>query len=307
MIHDAPYSLEQQLYDLLPSHYHERDRVNPAGGVEDQHLKKYMGALGSLLDATRYTLEQQHRDHFAEPDENGNASQDWALSYLADLIGVKLSSPYAHGQREEISNAVRWSQSKGTLTTVEQVIESLTQSEGTIIEGWGQVATTARINMPLLPALATGADIPRVPDNGAIQTPTSSNISRHPSLPQITPRISQHMRAIECPSGNPAAQLWKGNQYSRVWPLDDTDSPINGVVSQDAISWRIGNVQGTPCFPYSYQDHANHTVVISTARQNQTPYHPKLLGVYLPHLKGFTPSDALISVSYTHLTLPTKA
>ena len=144
MSDDAPYSLEQQLYDFLPSHYHERDRVNPAGGVEDQHLKKYMGALGSLLDATRYTLEQQHRDHFVELDENGYASQDWALSYLADLIGVKLSSPYAHGQREEISNAVRWSQSKGTLTTVEQVIESLTQSEGTIIEGWSQVVTTAR-------------------------------------------------------------------------------------------------------------------------------------------------------------------
>lgn len=283
----------EQLYDLLPEVYRERDKDAPGTPSGGGDLRGYLESLGEVLDLARHTLEQRYDDSFPDNSVPGRRCQDWLLPYFADLFAVSLHSPYPEGQREEVANAVRWAQRKGTLLTIEEVIEAIVQSEGEIQEGWQRVATTARIGMPLLPAMALGEPAPMPPDAGSgNSTATPQQIARHPGLRAVTPDLRQNSRAVACDPGTPSSHVTLFGGNSIVWPQDDPDR-ASGDREFEKTHWRQSNPHGAPCFPGSYEDVSLRTVDIRDGTDGARPFHPKRIQIFLPPPFGICTPDPL--------------
>jgi len=256
----------RRLYALLPATYRARDNsLRDANGkiVEPGDQARYLNACGRLLDLIRATLDQRLKD--CHPD----SCQDWLLPYFADLLDVRLVSPDADGQREEIAHAVSWRKGKGTLTVAEAVAEAVGRIDVELQEGWKRLAITPRIDMPLLPATALGAqeDI----DTGHA---CAREISEHPGLPAATVDVRRASQAILLSDGsNPAAKRVEHSQ-GNYW-------------------WLQANHHGIPCFPGSFDDVSRRTPDIRNADWRQGHYHPKRLLIYFPSPAGFFPVDVL--------------
>ncbi len=135
--------LKEQLWQALPAVYRERD---------DQHdLEKPLDAFGSVLDGVRATLDQRLRDI------SPLTCQPWLLPYFADLLDVRLLSPHEQGRRQEIANAIRWRQGKGTFATCVEVAEAIGQYPIIAYEGHESVATTPRADRWVRPELGIRA------------------------------------------------------------------------------------------------------------------------------------------------------
>lgn len=261
-----------QLYRLLPEVYRHRDNGD---------LRAYLDAGGYLLDLIRYTLEQRYADSFPDNPPDGPACQDWLLPYFAQLLDARLVSPHVAGRRDEVANAVRWRQRKGTLTAIEEIAEAIAQVEVEIQEGWKRVAMTPRIGLPLLPAAVFGEAAEPDPANRL-------EMARHPGLPAAMVDFRGPSRAIEAEPGNPAAHRtdFGGRRY--FWPRDDASGPGR---ERDPTPWRQWNLHGFPCFPGSYEDVSPRTVDIRSPDWRKGHYHPKRVLLFAPPPSGLFPPD----------------
>lgn len=283
----------EQLYALLPEIFRDRDKTAEDAVSGGGHLLKYFNALGHVLDLSRHTLEQYYDDRFPDTTVDGHRCQDWLLPYFADLLAVNLYSPYPDGQRQEVANAVRWAQRKGTLQATEEIVEAITQSEGEIQEGWKRVATTARIGLPLLSAMATGEPQAMAPDPAAgSENATAQEISRHPAIRAVTPDLRQVSRAVKADSGTPASRATRFGWSGQVWPQDDAAGRAETSGAAHTV-WRQANPHGTPCFPGSYEDSSLRTVDMRDVGDRTGRYHPKRLLIYLPPPFGMCTPDPL--------------
>ncbi|MEM7429945.1 MAG: phage tail protein [Pseudomonadota bacterium] len=293
---NAPSPSSQQLYSLLPGVYRERDAATTA---PDRHLRTYLAAHGMLLDMVRNTVEQMYADHFPDVPNEGRVCQSWVIPYLADLVGAVPVSPFADGQREEVANAVRWSKAKGTLAAVEEIIETIAQSEAELQEGWARVARTARIDEPVLPALYHGADEVHPVDQvhaDADQTASFFHINpqvaaSHPGLPAVSLDFRKHSRAVSAAPGSPGSQETLFGPPRSNWPRgENTPASKPG----EPASWRQMFPNAAPCMPGSYQDVSRRTVDLRTPDPagHSGRHHPKRLIAYLPPPSGLCPAQA---------------
>lgn len=252
----------EQLYKIVPAVYRNRDSGD---------LHRYFSGAGRLLDLLQATLLQNHADNFPDnPIDGSLACQEWLLPYFADLLDVTLVSPLVKGKREEIANAVRWRQSKGTLKVIEEIAEAVGQFEIILQEGWQRVGLTPRLNMPRIPATGFGynRDAPLSPPAMA---------ALHPGLPAITPDFRRPSGAVASTSANPAAHQTR----------------IDGETS----IWRQSSFHGAPCTPGHFADVSKRSVDFRTSNWHQGHYHPdKILLFYLP-AAGFFPNN-LVSVNW---------
>ncbi len=250
------------LYQIVPAVYRNRDQ---AEDPQQGHLKKYFRGVGLLFDQIQATLEQKLADNFVDRPINGDrSSQEWLLPYFADLLDVRLVSPLVSGKREEIANAVRWRQGKGTLKVVEEIAQAIGQFEVVVQEGWQRVATTARVDIPRIPSINYGYlhDIPQQPPRIA---------ARHPGLNAVTPDFS-------CPSGAVKASLGlPGSEQSTV----DGETSV----------WRQASFHGAPCHPGSFEDVSRRSVDFRSPVWNQGHYHPARLLLFVVPPAGFFPDD----------------
>ncbi|MDQ6966962.1 MAG: phage tail protein, partial [Mariprofundaceae bacterium] len=215
----------RRLYELLPEVYRSRDNaVRDADGniVVQGDQAKYLDACGQLLDLIKTTLDQRLKD--SHPD----TCQEWLLPYFADLLDVRLVSPDADGQREEIAHAVSWRKGKGTLPVADAIADAVGQFEAELQEGWKRVALTPRIGMPLSPATALGESEEIDTDNAS-----PSRIAQHPGLLAATVDVRQASQAI----------FLQGNANAAAKEVDD-----RGV----RYWWYQANMHGNPCSPGSF-------------------------------------------------------
>ena len=240
------------LYQIVPALYRNRDTGD---------LKKYFTASGLLLDQVLATLKQRYADNFPDnPLDDSQGCQDWLLPYFADLLDIRLVSPLLEGRRDEVANAVRWRQGKGTLWVVEEVAQAIGQLEVVLQEGWKRVAATPRLNTPYGPASSYGyaGDAPVTP---------ASMAAKHPGLPAAAIDFSCPSGAVAATSGNPAAK----------------QSTVNG----NSHIWRQSSYHGTPCFPGSYEDISKRTVDFRKSDWRVGHYHPDKLLIYTVPPAGF--------------------
>ncbi len=243
----------RQLYALLPELYRSRD--------QDGDLAGYLDAFGELLDALRGTLDQRLADAFpdAEPTAQGRVCQEWVIPYLAQLVDARPASPLADGRREEVARAIRWRQGKGTLATIEDVVQVVSGLETELQEGWKRVAVTPRVDLALVPQ--PGLDL-RDPLEAA----------RHPELPAVTVDLRRYSRAVAAAADEPGARQRR---------LPD------GTV----VTWRPSNPRGAPCFPGSHQDWSRRTADLRDPDWSRGHAHPRRLVLYLPPPAGFFAED----------------
>lgn len=284
----------EQLYGLLPEVYRTRDVERTGDVANDLHLKRYLQSFGAILDLVRHTLEQRYDDSFPDNSVPGHVCQDWIVPYFADLLAVSLYSPFPDGQRDEVANAVRWAQRKGSLQSVEEIAQAITQSEAKIQEGWKRVATTARIGMPLLPAIAMGEAEPMAPDAAAPATTNAATIARHPAIRAVTPDFRRMSRSVQAEPGTASAHQTRFGGSRYVWPRDDDAPPFEGAGRKPAdepVFWRQANPHGAPCFPGSYCDVSLRTVDVRTPDMRHGRHHPKRVILYLPPPYGLCAPD----------------
>jgi len=240
------------LYRIVPSVYRTRDNGD---------LKKYFDANGTLLDQMHATLVQRLADAFPDNPIDGSAAcQEWLIPYFADLLDVRLVSPSAQGKRDEVANAVRWRQGKGTLRVVEEIAEAVGQLEVVVQEGWKRVAVTPRFDVPLIPATAYGY-------SQNMPTSPPSIAARHPALPAVTVDFSCPSGAVAAVSSNPAAQ--------------------QSVVDGDAHTWRQVSLHGVPCHSGSYEDRSLRTVDLRCGDWRIGHYHPDRILLYTVPAAGY--------------------
>lgn len=250
-----------QLYGLLPAVYRDRDNASPE---DTGDLAKFLDAAGLLLDQIRATLDQRLADAFPDNPPQGEACQSWLLPYFAQSLDVRLVSPEADGQRDEVAYAVRWRQRKGTLAVVEQIAQAVSQTEVEIQEGWRRVAMTARIGTPVLPAVAFGE-----PD---VAPRTPAGFAAQPGLPAVTVDMRQTSGAMR---------------------IDDRSHPMARIsrFGDQTVVWRQAHPRGAPCRPNSYQDVSLRTPDMRTASWREGHVHPRRILLYVPPWHGFFDPD----------------
>ncbi len=231
------------LYRHLPEEYRYRD--NPGDG-EIGDLEAYLHGFGHLLDRSRATLEQLYADSFAEPvdfpflkrrnpggapeyERRSRAIQPWLLPYLADLLGAELLAPDPAARRRELAKAVLWSQSRGTLRTLDELSDVVADAATVAIEGWRRVVTTPNLTLPPFTRPLAGHEAQR-------------------RLPRGTPDTRRVSRAVlrEVPRDPLARGTLRGRD-------------IEGLPLRREIAWEVLAPEGVPCFPGSYEDLALRT------------------------------------------------
>ncbi len=269
-----------QLYALLPAEYRARDNHVLTDGkiVALGDLARYLDACGEFLDKIDATLEQRLADIFPDNDDpQGSVCQDWVLPYLAQLLDVRLVSPSAAGQREEIANAVSWRKGKGTGVVAEEIAQAVSRLEVELQEGWQRIALTPRVGMPLVPATALGEDEELDVDDAPPQL-----MARHPGIAAVTVDFRRHSRAVISEESNPVAkQTHFADSLEPVW-------------------WRQANSLGAACFPGSYEDKSLRTVDIREPDWRRGHFHGRRLQIYYPPEPGFFPNK-YISLSWGQL------
>ena len=258
MTQKAQISMADQLYLSLPQVYRDRDQGD---------LKKYLTGFGKMLDRLHATLEQRLADSFPyNPEDDSPACQPWILPYFADLLDVRLISPHAKGRRDEISMAVQWRQTKGTLACLESITESLGQMEAEIQEGWQRVAITPLVNRSLVPARAFGygpglaMDIPGM-------------AARHPSLPTSTVDTRFCSGAVRAKDKSPG---------SKITGFDN-----------EKITWRQASPFGVPGHPGSFDDLSRRTPDLRDPGWNKGYFHPGRVLLHVPPPDGFYSPDTI--------------
>jgi hypothetical protein len=253
------------LYQIVPVVYRNRDSGD---------LKKYFQACGLLLDQIHHTLKQRMTDNFPDNPIDGSAAcQEWLLPYFADLLDVRLVSPSVKGRRDEVANAVRWRQGKGTLQVIEDIAEAVGRLEVVLQEGWKRVAVTPRLNTPRIPATHFGYadDAPATPPSMA---------ARHPGLPAATVDFRCPSGAVAATTSNPAAQ----------------QSTVDG----DTHVWRQASYHGAPCYPNSYEDVSRRTVDFRAPDWRRGHFHPERVLLYtVPPAGFFKPNLPVVNWSNT--------
>jgi len=247
--------LGEQLYRLLPEVYRSRDKnkIATMPGTGSGDMARYLDAHGHLLDLIHNTLRQQLNDTLPE------SSQDWLLTYFAQLLAADIVSPDSAGKHAEVKHAVSWRQRKGTLKCAEEIGEAVGQMEVELQEGWQRVAMTPRIGQPIIPVKAWDSTL-------ELNMAVPSEAALHPGLPAAMLDLRRPSRAVEALANNPAARI----------------SSFAGVKQ----TWRQLNRHGVPCFPGSFDDQSSRTVDMRTADWKNGHFHSRRLLVFAPPPRG---------------------
>jgi hypothetical protein len=125
------------LYLALPEFYRSEDQP-PHGQAE---LERLLAVLGVPLAIARQSIEELHADFFI--DKAG----DWALPYLAEMIGMRLVFPDADSNRRDIRSTIAFRRRKGSPRMLQDLGETLTGHMVVTQEGWKLVQMTQDLNL----------------------------------------------------------------------------------------------------------------------------------------------------------------
>ncbi len=156
----------EQLWRWLPGVYRARD--------VDDRLRSFLALFADELWRLRRTTEQQYADHFID------SAQDWAISYIADLVGTdvlftgdaaRLREITARN-RDDVKNTLHWRRQKGTLTGLQGVAGDVSGLGVHAVEMFERTAWLQNL-AHIKPAASFALDLRRGEALAAIHTPFS--------------------------------------------------------------------------------------------------------------------------------------
>ncbi|MCX6227322.1 MAG: hypothetical protein NTV01_21680, partial [Bacteroidia bacterium] len=125
----------EKLWEMIPPVYRHEDGKdeNPNPGV----LRSFVELLAAQAAVIRRSNDHLWDDQFIEQ------CQDWAVPYIADLIGTRLvSSLNKRARRTDVAKTIYYRRRKGTLRIQEELIRDITGWDGKVVENFRRLART---------------------------------------------------------------------------------------------------------------------------------------------------------------------
>lgn len=168
--------IADQLWRWLPNVYRGRDTEGRLRGL----IALYADELWLL----RRTAEQHYADHFIE------SAQDWAIAYLADLVGTDVlfsgdlarSREFAARNRDDVKNTLHWRRQKGTLAGLEGVAHDIGGMGTHAVEMFERTAWLQHLDH-IKPAATFAVDLRDAEAVAALSTPFSRTRALHDMRP----------------------------------------------------------------------------------------------------------------------------
>lgn len=131
----------EKLWELIPGVYRHEDGIaQPPGTL--RAVVEIMAAQAALL---RRSHDRLWDDAFIE------LCDDWAVPYLADLVGTRLVSALnPRGRRVDVAKTIYYRRRKGTLAVLDQLTSDIAGWSGAVVESFRRLAR-ARHGLDLPP------------------------------------------------------------------------------------------------------------------------------------------------------------
>ena len=124
----------QTLYALLPAVYRQRDIEH---GEPLRDLFEIFGEQAAVLENE---IQHLYENWFIE------TCDEWVVSYLGDLLGVRPTSAKRVSTRAEVANTLGYRRRKGTLAVVEQLARDVTGWPARAVEYFTLLSTNQNLN-----------------------------------------------------------------------------------------------------------------------------------------------------------------
>ncbi len=117
----------EKLWEIIPETYrHEDGLADPPGA-----LRGLVEVLARQAAVLRRSHDRLWEDQYAE------TADDWAIPYLADLVGTRLVSALnARGRRVDVAKTIYYRRRKGTPRVLEELVGDITGWEGVLVESF---------------------------------------------------------------------------------------------------------------------------------------------------------------------------
>lgn len=200
----------ERLYRLLPGVYRARD----TGG----ELRAFLALFADELLRIRAGLDQQLADHFID------SCQDWAIPYLADLVGTSVLHADPRRNRVDVKNTIRWRRMKGTLRGLSDVASGVSGLGVHAAEMMARVVWTQHL-AHVQPNARFALDVRNRDEVAAVNTPFSKT------------RLIHDVRPASRRGDEIAGVARARTALVHVWPI--VSFPLRGIVPADAGGGRF--------------------------------------------------------------------
>jgi hypothetical protein len=121
----------EKLWEMIPPVYRHEDGLGENPGV----LRAIVEIIANQAAVLRRSQDRLWDDQFAE------LASDWAIPYLADLVGTRLVSALnPRGRRVDVAKTIYYRRRKGTLAVLEELISDIAGWDGAAVESFRRLA-----------------------------------------------------------------------------------------------------------------------------------------------------------------------
>ena len=161
----------EKLWEMIPEIYRLEDGLGDNPGV----LRSMVELMARQAAIVRRSNDRLWEDQFIE------MSDDWAVPYLADLVGTRLiSAQNPRGRRIDVAKTIYYRRRKGTLRILEELISDISGWEGKVVESFRRLGRS-RHGLDPFPAPLAGAASGSMPGGWAdLRRPHVSELADGP-------------------------------------------------------------------------------------------------------------------------------
>lgn len=117
----------EKLWEMIPAIYRHEDGIAQNPGV----LRAFIEVIAEQAALTRRSHDRLWDDQFIE------LCDDWAVPYIADLVGTRLVSALnKRARRVDVAKTIYYRRRKGTLRVLEELISDVAGWEGKVVENF---------------------------------------------------------------------------------------------------------------------------------------------------------------------------
>jgi len=131
----------EKLWEWIPGIHKHEDGLADNPGV----LRSLIEIAGVHAAVARRGIDRVWENEF------GDYADDWALPYIADLVGTRLISPLNRGgRRADVVRTIFYRRRKGTVAVLEALIREIGRWDGAVVEAFQRLGRTPhRLDAPL--------------------------------------------------------------------------------------------------------------------------------------------------------------
>jgi hypothetical protein len=123
----------EKLWALVPEVYRHEDGIAANPGV----LRRIVELIGADAARSRRSIDRLWEDQHIE------TCDDWAVPYIADLVGARLVSAHdTRTSRVDAANAIRFRRRRGTPDLLDTLVRAISGWDVVLVEGFRRLART---------------------------------------------------------------------------------------------------------------------------------------------------------------------